>query len=708
MTSYQSTSSYNQFPLLLCCLMGLLWLGLGLACGSSGGSGAWQPASHTAPGFDLAAQPALFIRVLDNWQPLIMVDLATSTETRLPRELVYDPTLLLANEYQVVGNTLTNVQGQLLAADDALRSPNGLWLAEQRQGSLLLRRADHAGMLTLSTHGGPFFPTWSPDGQWLAYGDSQGVWLVSLADLTVRPLTPNRYHPLAWSQDNRQLLLRYEDKLIIFNLETQAERVIAGVDGGQLLGMPVWSPDGRVIYTRYGNQGQLTIQAAANQPDEVMARLIAIQTDGSRNPLRYLLPGSQDQGIAAFLLSPDGTIIVARHFICGLRPSGLIPFIRTRQCTGSLIAVEASTGHYVTLPLSYLSGEMAWARPQPAANLAALPIPPEAVTFATPPPATPPATIPPPSAPTSTPLPDGFDRSRPFAFGTTATTTKWEFTVLEMLRDAAAMEYILANNPLTPPPDPGQTYVLVSVIITPTATQESQTLNHFHFGLTGAQNILYRQAALTLSGGPPQLNQEIAAGQSLTLWLPFQIAAGETDLLLTLVDDPLGQPAFLALEPGVAINHPPGLPMANEIGLTPDAAANPGEWAITQEWGITVLEALRDEAAWERILAANQFNKPPAEGSHYWLVRVGFQYVGTAPGPHRVFDSHFRAADSGGRLLPQVIIVTPEPTVAAALFPGGRHEGWVVLTAPLRAEPLLHFKVGNGEARYLRLVNSGQ
>ncbi|MFO7537049.1 MAG: hypothetical protein R6X32_03200, partial [Chloroflexota bacterium] len=360
------------------CLPLLLFALLALACGRSSGNvttGEWQPASSTTPRFE-ATLPRLLIQRLDSrpYPPAETLDtldlIAKTTETEQVSG-AGNLAALLAAEYRLVGNVLLDQENRIYRILGGRVAPNGLWTAQEQDNGLVLRRVDDAGMLTLSASGRA--PVWSADSQWLAYQDDTGLWLVDLADLSRRPLAVSSLEPLAWSPDGRYLLLRNNKNLIVMDVAGRQQRTLNNVDAGQIHGQPFWSTDGQEIYARYGENGR-------NTSDVPLARLVAIKTDGSRNPIRDLLPVSRNRGVTGTIsLSPDGQALLVYHIHqCGYRSQAMFPW-PARYCDGAHLLVESASGHYetVVLPSAIQSDAIGWERPWPPVNLADLPLPPE-------------------------------------------------------------------------------------------------------------------------------------------------------------------------------------------------------------------------------------------------------------------------------------------------------------------------------------------
>lgn len=344
---------------------------------------AWPPASAGAPQLG-GALPKFLIQqeVPGAWPPsneLVTLDPQTGEAIIQSVSGAPDLAALLSAEYRVVEDTLVGEQGEFYVVPGNHVAPNGLWAVWEREDSLSLRRVDDAGMLTLSNNGRSFHPIWSPDSQWLAYQDNDGLWALAIPTLAIQSLSSTSLEPLAWLDNNSQLLLREGQTVSVLDLATQNLRPLPGVDGNQIHGRPAGSPDDKLVYARYGENGRLDLNTAGSQPDDILARLVAIHTDGRQEPIQALLPEGQDQGISQFYLSPEGSAIMARHFHCASQPSGLIPLLRTRQCTGRLLVVEPDTGNYTTLTEGDYTGIMAWGQGWPAVTLSELPMPPEPV-----------------------------------------------------------------------------------------------------------------------------------------------------------------------------------------------------------------------------------------------------------------------------------------------------------------------------------------
>ncbi len=94
---------------------------------------------------------------------------------------------------------------------------------------------------------------------------------------------------------------------------------------------------------------------------------------------------------------------------------------------------------------------------------------------------------------------------------------------------------------------------------------------------------------------------------------------------------------------------------------------------------ITVKEVLRGAEAWEKIKAANMFNKEPEDGAEYMLIKVSATVSDVADDASVDLSSYnfdFFATDYSSYEKP--FVVAPDPTFGGTLYSGGTAEGYIV------------------------------
>ncbi|WP_152541243.1 DUF4352 domain-containing protein [Kallotenue papyrolyticum] len=319
--------------------------------------------------------------------------------------------------------------------------------------------------------------------------------------------------------------------------------------------------------------------------------------------------------------------------------------------------------------------------------------------------------------PTSTATPEpvepGVSRAQPLPLGSGVSFETWAMTITEVLRGEAANAAVAGANQFNEPPREGYEYVLLGLDVA-NISQKAEAQDP-SFGIdvrvTGARNVLYSRVAVV----PPRpLEGELFPGGTTSGQFVFEVPVGEENLLAQLSEslDFDGTKRFVALQEGARVEVDPTLATItpNQIGTTRAAPAQPGETAITEDWEITLLEAVRGEEAARRITEANRFNDPAPAGQEYVLARLKARFINTdEPDAARNIDrTFFKITGERNVVYDAPTTVAPAPVLDAYLFPGGETEGWAVFSVPqgeggllLIFEPLFDF--GGANTRYLAL-----
>lgn len=114
--------------------------------------------------------------------------------------------------------------------------------------------------------------------------------------------------------------------------------------------------------------------------------------------------------------------------------------------------------------------------------------------------------------------------------------------------------------------------------------------------------------------------------------------------------------------------------------------------------GITVLEVVHGNKAWELIQAADASNRPPDTGFDYLLARIRFEYSVQGPQgnmPYVVNRDCFKlySSDNKEYTAPSITSAKPE-LIGREFYPGSSYEGWVPFMAAVNDEPVLFYPQG--------------
>lgn len=279
----------------------------------------------------------------------------------------------------------------------------------------------------------------------------------------------------------------------------------------------------------------------------------------------------------------------------------------------------------------------------------------------------------------------GLSRSNPFDVMEKISVPDWDIEVLDFLRGDDAWRMIEATNMFNDPAPEYMEYVLVNLrVINTTPDDEEHTIASWDFSLTGSHLIKYDSASVLAP--EPELYADLFSGGETVGWIPFAIGGDENNLILTFegVDDSgYSQDYFFALEEGASIEIPPELIdiEPTELGTSRAEPAPNGEPVTSEDWTLSIVEVIRGDEAWQLIQVANEFNDPPADGMEYILVKVEARYIGDSSEAVPIDNYSFESTGSANVLYDPPYVIPPVPTLDAYLYPGGQHEGWIVLLA---------------------------
>lgn len=290
----------------------------------------------------------------------------------------------------------------------------------------------------------------------------------------------------------------------------------------------------------------------------------------------------------------------------------------------------------------------------------------------------------------------GKTREKPYPPFTRLILPEWDFQVRQVLRGEQAWQLIQAQSPNTAPPPAGQEYLLVLV------RAHCKNLES-HCGDIGLTNLLVTGDSLralkdTLWDIPmPELYfADIYTAEEVEGWTDALVGQDENNLMLVIdlqsPDPSTGEDArlvrYIALQDGASLSLPADLAAVqpNELGKTPQTPAPLGQLVVSNDWEITLMEALRGPQALAKVKQVNPDNPDPEAGMEYILFHIRLRFIGREDAPHELYMSNFIWTDaSDNRYQAPTIYGKSDPPGFWAqpdLFPGGSAEGWMLVQAP--------------------------
>lgn len=151
-------------------------------------------------------------------------------------------------------------------------------------------------------------------------------------------------------------------------------------------------------------------------------------------------------------------------------------------------------------------------------------------------------------APTPTTAPLGSSRSNPAPVGAEVTINDMTFRIVELTRPADNI--VAAGNMFNATPEPGNEYVMVTIsaVCNKSSDQTCQVNPYLDFKLTGSSGSV-REPEMMIAGVAGLLeDSEFFGGATVTGGMIFEVAQGETDLILIYKPFLSVSEAYLAVE----------------------------------------------------------------------------------------------------------------------------------------------------------------
>lgn len=164
-------------------------------------------------------------------------------------------------------------------------SPDGTQIAfdSDRDGERAVYIADSNGHNVRRVSGGGFaaIPSWSPDGQSLAFVRAEpgkprvwNLWMTDLETGAERRLTSYQYgQPWggSWFPDGKRIAYSHESNLVILDLASGKRRVFNAPIKGRLVRTPAVSPDGRRVIFQVSRDGTWLLDVADGSMRKVLS-----------------------------------------------------------------------------------------------------------------------------------------------------------------------------------------------------------------------------------------------------------------------------------------------------------------------------------------------------------------------------------------------------------------------------------------------------
>jgi hypothetical protein len=282
----------------------------------------------------------------------------------------------------------------------------------------------------------------------------------------------------------------------------------------------------------------------------------------------------------------------------------------------------------------------------------------------------------------------GMSRANPVPLGEVVQAGPLEIQVLEVLSGPDAVAAVLGASPMNSEPRDGTTFVAVNLQLH-NAGKNPLWVNNDDFGLTGDTGLVRRFLG-ALPPAPP-LDQMLQSGEETTGWVALSAGVDEGNLLLLFDSVSIGgnwADRVLALQDGAAApDAAQRVADVNSAGSDPAEPLGFGEAAVTEQWGVELIDVVTGEDAFNivdyRTGALGVEDAAAADGS-LWVALQFRVTNATAGGAEAWFPtSAFVLADESGEPVLDIATLTPpHPDAAGGYYPGGTREGWVMFDVP--------------------------
>ncbi len=256
--------------------------------------------------------------------------------------------------------------------------------------------------------------------------------------------------------------------------------------------------------------------------------------------------------------------------------------------------------------------------------------------------------------------------------------------VTDYVRGIEAWEMLYQINTLVDRLPEGREYACVRMVVVNDLPGLSREISQYSFYLTGDRHVRYPIAGIVTP--KPVLGGELAYGEQMHGWSCYLVPVDEENLMavvdltgFTRLDGEFL--TYIGLTEDASVSPSDEVYQASSAGRWESAPAVWGEAVATEMWQIRVLDVIRGEEAYKRILEANQFNRQPPEGMEYLMAYVEAAYFGDEDSLGQIDALTFESFGERGERYDTPSVVDPIPALDYELYPGGRTTGWVVVLA---------------------------
>jgi Tol biopolymer transport system component len=200
----------------------------------------------------------------------------------------------------------------------ARQSPDGTLIAfdSDRDGErgVYIAGADGQNVRRISGDGFAAIPTWSPDGQTIAFvraeADRPKVWNLWTADVSSgreRRLTSYRVGAPwggSWFPDGRRIAYSHETNLVVLDIDTGRQRVFDSPIVGRLVRTPAVSPDGKRVMFQVYRDGAWLLEIADGTMRKVLSDPSAEEYTWSPDGQRVAYHSRSDGSWGVWVMAP--------------------------------------------------------------------------------------------------------------------------------------------------------------------------------------------------------------------------------------------------------------------------------------------------------------------------------------------------------------------------------------------------------------------